>query len=70
MTIERKLDISLSPVSKQTALDIILNHHYSNTLASINKEYLGVFINDKLEGVCTLGYGTRPKHTIKKAFPS
>lgn len=67
---EKKLNIELKNISKETTLDIIREHHYSNTLASINKEFLGIYINGELEGCITLGYGTRPKHTIKRMFPS
>ena len=67
---EYKLNLSLSPISKEEALDIVKKMHYSNTLPSITKETLGVFIDEDLEGVITLGYGTRPKHTIKRLFPS
>ncbi|EOU2101058.1 hypothetical protein C0L85_07475, partial [Clostridium perfringens] len=34
------------------------------------KHYIGFFLNNTLVGVVTLGYGTRPKHTIKKIFPT
>lgn len=67
---EYKLNLSLSPISKEEALDIVKKMHYSNTLPSITKEALGVFIDEDLEGVITLGYGTRPKHTIRQLFPS
>lgn len=49
---------------------MIQKYHYSNTLPKINKHFLGFFINDFLVGVITLGYGTRPLHTIKRIFPS
>ena len=67
---ENKLDIKLVPISKNKALDIVKKQHYSNTLPNINKICLGIYINQKLKGCITLGYGTRPKHTIKKLFPS
>ena len=39
-------------------------------MPKINKHYLGYYVNNKLVGVLTLGYGTRPLHTIKRIFPS
>lgn len=67
---EYKLDLSLDLISSSQALKIVQEQHYSNTLPKINKCCLGIYIDDNLEGCITLGYGTRPKHTIKKMFPS
>lgn len=68
---EYKLDMYLKPISNKRALDIVQKvHQSSDTLPTITKHCLGVYIEDILEGVITLGYGTRPKHTIKKLFPS
>lgn len=57
-------------ISKIDTLEMIKKYHYSNTLPKINKHYLGYYVNNKLVGVLTLGYGTRPLHTIKRIFPS
>lgn len=57
-------------ISKTDTLEMIKKYHYSNTLPKINKHYLGYYVNNKLVGVLTLGYGTRPLHTIKRIFPS
>ena len=54
MTIEHKLDMFLAPISPEQALNVIRKHHYSKTLAAINKECLGVYINNELEGTITL----------------
>lgn len=67
---ERKLDIDLKPISTSKALEIVQEQHYSDSLPKLNKCCLGIYINGRLEGCITLGYGTRPKHTIKKCFPS
>lgn len=61
---------TIREISKDDALDVILRYHYSNSLPKINKHFLGFFLEDTLVGVVTLGWGTRPKHTIKKIFPS
>lgn len=49
---------------------MIQKYHYSNTLPKINKHFVGFFLNKELVGVVTLGWGTRPKHTIQRIFPS
>ena len=61
---------TIKEIDKEAALDMIVRYHYSNTLPKINKYYIGFFLNNTLVGVVTLGYGTRPKHTIKKIFPT
>ena len=60
----------IKEIPKQEALKMIQKYHYSNTLPKLNKYYLGFFLNKNLCGVVTLGWGTRPKHTIKRIFPS
>ena len=45
-------------------------YHYSNTLPRLNKHFVGFYLENKLVGVATLGWGTRPLHTIRKIFPS
>jgi len=44
--------------------------HYSPVFPRLTKHYLGIHLNDELVGVLTLGWGTQPKGTIKKLFPS
>lgn len=65
-----KYKFDIREVDKDTALEMIRKYHYSNTLPKINKYYIGFFLEQKLVGLITLGYGTRPKHTIKRMFPS
>lgn len=60
----------IKEVSKETALEMVQKYHYSNTLPKLNKHFVGFYLNDSLVGVVTLGWGTRPLHTIKKIFPS
>ena len=61
-----KYNFDVKVVNKQVALDMVKKYHYSNTLPKINKVFLGFFMNDEIVGLVTLGYGTRPLHTIKK----
>ena len=50
------------------AFRMIQKYYYSNTLAKINKYFLGFFQEKELVGVVTLGWGTRPLHTIQRIF--
>lgn len=65
-----KVKYDIQEVDRATALRMIQTYHYSNTLPRINKHYIGFFLEGALVGVVTLGYGTRPKHTIQRLFPS
>lgn len=65
-----KFNYVVKEVSKQVALELVQKYHYSNTLPKLNKHFVGFFIKDELVGVVTLGWGTRPLHTIQKLFPS
>ena len=49
---------------------MVKTYHYSNILPRLNKHFIGFYLEDKLVGVVTLGWGTRPLHTIRKLFPS
>lgn len=57
-------------VSKEIALEMVQKYHYSNTLPKLNKHFIGFYLNNDLVGLITLGWGTRPLHTIQKLFPS
>ena len=65
-----KYEYTVKEISKADALMMIRKYHYSNTLPRINKHFVGFYLGKELVGVVTLGYGTRPRHTIKKLFPS
>ena len=55
---------------KADALKIIQKYHYSNILPRLNKHFLGFYLDERLVRVVTLGWGTRPLHTIQKIFLS
>lgn len=57
-------------INKEIALEMVQKYHYSNTLPKLNKHFVGFYIDNELVGVVTLGWGTRPKHTIQRIFPS
>lgn len=61
---------AIKEIDKEDALQMIQRYHYSNTLPKLNKHFLGFFLEDELVGVVTLGWGTRPRHTIQRMFPS
>lgn len=65
-----KSGYEVKEISKELALEMIKKYHYSNTLPKLNKHFIGFFLEDELVGVVTLGWGTRPIHTIKKIFPT
>lgn len=65
-----KYDFLTKEINKEEALKMIQEYHYSNTLPRLNKHFIGFYLKDELVGVVTLGWGTRPLHTIKKIFPS
>ena len=67
---EEMYRFDIKEISKEAALEMIQKYHYSNTLPRINKYFLGFFLEKKLVGVITLGWGTRPRHTIQRIFPS
>jgi hypothetical protein len=60
----------IEEISKEQALTMIQKYHYSNTLPKLNKYFVGFFLGDEMVGVVTLGWGTRPRHTIQRIFPS
>lgn len=59
----------IKPIEKNICLELIFSNHYSKVMPRLTKHYLGAFQNEKLVGSITLGWGTRPLHTIKKLFP-
>lgn len=65
-----RYEYEIKEISKEDALRIIQKFHYSRTLPKLNKHFVGFFLNDELCGIVTLGWGTRPLHTIQKLFPT
>lgn len=57
-------------INLHTSRRFIANHHYAIVSPSMISVHLGQFDNGHLVGVCQLGYGTRPRQTIKRLFPS
>jgi len=65
-----KYAFEVKEINKEEALEMVKRYHYSNTLPKLNKHFIGFYLEGKLTGVVTLGWGTRPLHTIQKIFPS
>jgi hypothetical protein len=57
-------------LNKYEAAQFVSTRHYSAVMPRLTKYYFGYYKKDKLVGVITFGWGTRPKHTIQKLFPS
>ena len=64
-----KFDYIIKEIDKYQAAELVQEHHYSKVMPRLTKHYLGVYLNDKLVGVLTLGWGTQPRQTINKLFP-
>ena len=65
-----KFDFEIKEIDKVNAIEFVQKYHYSPVMPTINKYFLGFFLNDELKGVLTLGWGTQPRHTFNKMFPS
>jgi len=63
-----KYKFEIKEVSRTIATDFVQSLHYSKIMPKLTKHFLGCFLEDKLVGVLTLGWGTQPKATIAKLF--
>ena len=59
----------IKTVDWRVATLFVQERHYSAVMPKLTKHWLGTYVNDKLVGVLTLGWGTNPMGTIKKMFP-
>lgn len=66
----QKFKFDIKEITKEQALEMVQKYHYSNTLPKLNKHFLGFYLNNELVGLITLGWGTQPRGTIQKIFPS
>lgn len=64
------MPIVIREISIEPSRRLLVEYHYRKLFPRINKAFLGGFIEDELVGFMSLGYGTQPKNTIKKMFPS
>ena len=63
-----KYDFKISNITRESATVFVQELHYSKVMPKLTKHYLGCFLDGKLVGVLTLGWGTQPKATISKLF--
>lgn len=64
-----KFDFTIQEIKRYDATEFIQRHHYSPVMPTLTSHYLGFYLVDELKGVITLGWGTRPRHTLAKMFP-
>jgi len=64
-----KFNFEVKEINRYDATDFVQKVHYSKVMPKLTKHFLGIFSENKLVGVLTLGWGTQPLHTIKKLFP-
>jgi len=62
--------MKVEPIITKEGKRFVAEHHYAVVCPPITKPCLGLFEKGKLVGVALWGYGVRPKHTLKKLFPS
>lgn len=65
-----KLNFDIKPIDKVDAINFVQKYHYSPVMPVLTKYFLGFHLEGKLVGVLTLGWGTQPRHTFNKMFPS
>ena len=56
----------IKEVTREEATELVQANHYSPVMPKLTKHWLGVYREEELVGVITLGWGTRPVHTIQK----
>ena len=61
-------NLIIREIGRERAIDLIQSTHYSKVMPRLTKHFLGCFLEDRLVGVVTLGWGTQPKATINKMF--
>ena len=65
-----KFNFEVKIIEKVLATNFVQKYHYSPVMPAITKYYLGFFLENELKGVLTLGWGTKPRHTFNKMFPT
>jgi hypothetical protein len=61
---------NVSFVGRTLSRNLVVQCHYSKVMPRITKAFIGGWKDNKLVATMTLGYGTRPRHTIEGMFPS
>lgn len=63
-------EFEIIEIDKAMFCNMVYQYHYSIIMPKITKHYLGCFQDGKLVGGISLGWGTQPKQTITKLFPT
>jgi len=63
-----KYNFVLRDIDKYRAGELVQKYHYSKVFPKITHHFLGYFLDDKLVGVVTLGFGTQPLGTLNHLF--
>lgn len=71
MDMKMKYNFQVNEIPKQELVEFTQKWHYSPVFPKLTKHWLGIYDDEyNLVGTLTLGWGTQPKQTIKKLFPS
>ena len=65
-----KYHFIIKELNPSDAVEFIQARHYSKVMPRLTKHYLGIYNEEDLAGVLTLGWGTQPYNTIHKLFPT
>jgi len=65
-----KYNFIVKELNSYDAVEFIQARHYSKVMPRLTKHYLGIYNEEDLAGVLTLGWGTQPYNTIHKLFPT
>lgn len=62
--------MTIREISPQQMQTFVTENHYSTTMPRITKACYGGFQDDSLRAAISFGWGSRPRHTIQRIFPS
>jgi len=62
----KKVKYEIKKIDRVEATELVQANHYSPVMPRLTKHWLGIHREEDLIGVVTLGWGTRPLHTIQK----
>lgn len=63
-----KYNFVVKKINRYDATEFVQKYHYSKVMPKLTKHFLGIYNEEIIVGVLTLGWGTQPLHTIKKLF--
>ena len=64
-----KFNFEIKECHKNDAGVFVQKYHYSPVFPRLTKHFLGIYVEEEMVGVLTLGWGTQPLGTIAKLFP-